>query len=61
MTERLKRGAYHAKPVRRVYIPKDEGHLRPIGVTTVEDKIVQRAEVEVLNAVYETDFVGFSY
>ena len=61
LTERLKRGAYHAKPVRRVYIPKGDGRQRPIGVTTVEDKIVQRAAVEVLNAVYETDFAGFSY
>ena len=61
LSERLKRGAYHAKPVRRVYIPKGDGSQRPIGVTTVEDKIVQRATVEVLNAVYEADFVGFSY
>jgi group II intron reverse transcriptase/maturase len=61
LSERLKRGAYRAKPVRRVYIPKADGRQRPIGVTTVEDKIVQRAAVEVLNAVYETDFVGYSY
>jgi group II intron reverse transcriptase/maturase len=61
LSERLRRGAYHAKPVRRVYIPKGDGRQRPIGVTTVEDKIVQRAAVEVLNAVYETDFAGFSY
>jgi len=61
LSERLKRGAYHAKPVRRVYIPKGDGRQRPIGVTTLEDKIVQRATVEVLNAVYEADFVGFSY
>lgn len=61
LSERLKRGAYHAKPVRRVYIPKGDGRQRPIGVTTLEDKIVQRATVEVLNAIYETDFVGFSY
>jgi len=61
LSERLKRGAYHAKPVRRVYIPKGDGGQRPIGVTTLEDKIVQRATVEVLNAVYEADFVGFSY
>jgi RNA-directed DNA polymerase len=58
---RLKRGAYRAKPVRRVYIPKPDGRQRPIGVPTLEDKIVQRAVVEVLNAIYEEDFVGFSY
>lgn len=58
---RLKRGAYQAKPVRRVFIPKPDGRQRPIGVPTLEDKIVQRAVVEVLNAVYEQDFVGFSY
>jgi RNA-directed DNA polymerase len=58
---RLKRGAYQAKPVRRVHIPKSDGRQRPIGVPTLEDKIVQRAVVEVLNAIYEQDFVGFSY
>jgi group II intron reverse transcriptase/maturase len=58
---RLKRGTYQAKPVRRVHIPKPDGRQRPIGVPTLEDKIVQRAVVEVLNAVYEQDFVGFSY
>src|SRR5580693_8058340 len=61
LSERLKRGAYRAKPVRRVYIPKADGRQRPLGVTALEDKIVQRATVEVLNAVYETDFLGFSY
>jgi group II intron reverse transcriptase/maturase len=61
LSERLKRGAYRAKPVRRVLIPKADGRQRPLGVTTLEDKIVQRATVEVLNAVYETDFLGFSY
>jgi RNA-directed DNA polymerase len=58
---RLKRGAYQAKPVRRVHIPKPDGRQRPIGVPTLEDKIVQRAVVEVLNAIYEQDFAGFSY
>jgi RNA-directed DNA polymerase len=61
LSERLKRGAYRAKPVRRVYIPKADGRQRPLGVTALEDKIVQRATVEVLNAIYETDFLGFSY
>src|SRR6266480_3383698 len=61
LAARLKRGAYRAKPVRRVYIAKDGGGQRPLGVTALEDKIVQRAAVEVLNAIYETDFLGFSY
>jgi len=61
LSERLKRGAYRAKPVRRVYIPKADGRQRPLGVTALEDKIVQRAAVEVLNGIYETDFLGFSY
>jgi len=61
LSMRLKRGAYRAKPVRRVYIPKADGRQRPLGVTALEDKIVQRAAAEVLNAIYETDFLGFSY
>jgi len=61
LSGRLKRGAYRAKPVRRAYIPKSDGQQRPLGVTALEDKIVQRATVEVLNAVYEADFIGFSY
>ncbi len=61
LSHRLKRGAYRAKPVRRVYIPKGDGRQRALGVTALEDKIVQRATVEVLNAIYETDFLGFSY
>jgi group II intron reverse transcriptase/maturase len=61
LSERLKRGAYRARPVRRVYIQKSDGRPRPLGVTALEDKIVQRATVEVLNGIYEVDFLGFSY
>ncbi len=56
LSERLKRRAYRAKPVRRVYIPKTDGKLRPLGVTALEDKVVQRATVAVLNTIYEVDF-----
>jgi group II intron reverse transcriptase/maturase len=58
---RVHRGSYRAKPSRRVFIPKPDGRLRPLGVAALEDKILQRALVEVLNAIYETDFLGFSY
>jgi len=61
LSARLKRGAYRAQPARRAYIPKPDGRQRPLGVVVLEDKIVQRATTEVLNAVYETDFLGFSY
>jgi len=61
LSERLKRGAYQAKPVLRVYVPKADGSLRPIGMLVLEDKIVQRATTGVLNNVYEADFNGFSY
>ena len=61
LSARLKRGAYRARPVRRVFIPKSDGRQRPLGVPVLEDKIVQRAVVEVLNAIYEEDFLGFSY
>jgi hypothetical protein len=53
--------AYRALPSRRQSIPKPDGRMRPLGVTALEDKIVQRAVVAVLNAIYETDFAGFSY
>jgi RNA-directed DNA polymerase len=61
LSERLKRGTYRARPVKRVYIPKADGRQRPIGIPNLEDKIVQRATVTVLNAIYEEDFLGFSY
>src|SRR5258708_20424361 len=60
LAERLQRGAYRAKPVRRVYIAKEDGRQRPLGVPALEDKIVQRATVEDLNAIYHTHFLGFS-
>ena len=61
LSDRLKRGAYRAKPTRRVYIPKPDGRQRPLGVTALEDKLVQRATTGVLNTIYEGDFLGFSY
>lgn len=58
---RLKSGRYRHQPIRRVHIPKDGGKTRPIGVSTLEDKIVQGALCEVLGAVYEQDFLPCSY
>lgn len=59
--EKVHLGTYRAQPSRRTYIPKADGKKRPLGVATLEDKVVQHATVAVLNAVYETDFQGFSY
>ena len=59
--ERLHRRAYRAKPSRRVFIPKLDGRQRPLGIAALEDKLVQRAVVQVMNAIYEVDFLGFSY
>jgi RNA-directed DNA polymerase len=58
---RVQSGAYRAQPSRRSYIPKEDGSKRPLAVTALEDKIVQRAVAAVLNAIYEEDFLGFSY
>jgi RNA-directed DNA polymerase len=61
LSARLRRGAYKPKPVKRVMIPKPDGRERPIGLTALEDKIVQSATATVLSAIYEVDFMGFSY
>lgn len=59
--DKVHSGCYRAKPVRRVNIPKADGSERPLGVTALEDKIVQAAVVQVLSAIYEQNFLGLSY
>ena len=61
LKDRIHRGAYRAQPSRRIYIPKADGRQRPIGIATLEDKIVQQAVGTILHAIYEVDFRGFSY
>ncbi len=58
---RIHRGAYRAKPAKRIYIAKSDGGQRPIGIASLEDKLVQKAVVWVLQNIYEQDFLGFSY
>lgn len=61
LSARIRRGGYRPQAVRRSYIPKADGRQRPLGITTLEDKVVQQATSEVLQAIYEADFLGFSY
>jgi len=61
LSERLRRGAYRARPVRRAYISKPDGRMRPLGIPTLEDKLVQGLTAKVLEQVYEAEFCGFSY
>ena len=61
LSQRLRQGAYRAKPVKRTYIPKADGKQRPLGMPVLEDKIVQSAAAAVLGTIYESDFLGFSY
>jgi RNA-directed DNA polymerase len=59
--DRLKQGQYRAQPLRRIYIPKEDGRQRPISIPSLEDKIVQKAAADLLQAIYEQDFLNCSY
>jgi retron-type reverse transcriptase len=61
LVEQLKRKGYRPQPARRTYIPKDEKSMRPLGIPAYEDKLVQKALKNVLEAIYEQDFLDFSY
>ena len=61
LCERLHKNQYRPRPVKRIWIPKDNGKQRPIGISSLEDKIVQQALVWILETTYENDFLGFSY
>jgi RNA-directed DNA polymerase len=61
LLDRVHKGSYRAKPSKRTYIHKEDGKMRPLGIASLEDKVVQQAVVKILNCIYEADFKGFSY